>query len=246
MVNLKGTEYRKKENLKRFFYPKEWLDFYNRVPDNLKFFYQFLLQTGVRYHELSKVTVEDLDDERNFITIKYPKNRIGRIKKVKIICTNCNNFSYLTKNTKFCPYCGKEYSNIEQQIDAYSKQVINRRKEIRNVKISNKFKDELKEYIKKNKLNKKDTFNIVSIQYLNQTMKKILKEMNVKDWRDFSIHNLRKTHENYIIALGSNPLAIKMHMGHAVDVASTYYISTNIFTQEELIMIGIIMDNLKI
>lgn len=246
MVNQKGTQYRKKENLKRFFYPKEWIDFMDSVPTRLYFFYSALVATGARFHELSKVKVEDIDNARNFIAIKFPKTRVGGVRKIKILCDACQNKSYLSKDLKFCQHCGKLFENISEIQESYQKQIINRRKEIRNVKISDKFKEELKAYINKNKLKPQDELGFPSIQHLNQTMKRILQQIKIKDWQDFSVHNIRKTHENYLIATGSNPLSLKMHMGHAIDVAAAHYISANVFTQEEIGMIKVIIGNLRI
>ena len=246
MVNAKGTEYRKKENIKRFFYPKEWIDFIDACPEQLKFFYNILMQTGARYHELSKVKVEDVNFERNFIEIKFPKTRIGGMKKIKIICIKCKNRSYISKSLKFCQYCGELFTNLREIEEQYKKQIINRRKEIRNVKISDKFKEEIKTYIKIHKLEKKDEFPLCTIQHLRQAMHRILIKIRVNDWKDFSPHNIRKTHENYLIATGSNPMSLRMHMGHAIDVATAHYISANVFTQEEIGIIKIILGGLKI
>lgn len=248
MVNIKGTEYRKKEDLKRFFYPKEWLNFYDVLNNNLKlqFHFNFLMQTGCRYYEASKVQIKDVDFERNKIKILHAKTRIGGLKKIKVTCTKCNNKIYLSKTLKFCHICGNEIKNINELMKIYTQKITKRRIDIRNVRISLQFANSIKRFIKEYNIQKTDTFNFPTIQHMNQTMKRILKQKNVLDWQDFSPQNIRKTHENYLLATGSNPLSIRMHIGHSLDVAAAHYISTNIFTSEEIGMIKIILGNLKL
>lgn len=245
MVNQKGSEYRKKEDLRRFFYPQEWNKFYNALPENSKFYFSFLMQTGARYKELKHVELRDIDFERNAIKIRYAKNRIGGIKKVKITCDNCKEKTYLSKKLIYCPNCGSKLDE-EKLKETYNKKVTKRRREIRTVKISEPFKEELKRIKNKNKMNLTDTFNFPSIQALRQMMHKKLKEVGIKDWREFTPHNIRKTHENYLLATGSNPLSLRMHMGHSIDVATAHYISNNIFSQEEIGMIKSILGNLHV
>jgi len=247
MVNSKGTEYRKKENIKRFFYPEEWNKFYNNLKsDKLRFYFNFLMQTGARYFELSHIEVRDIDFERHFIKIRFAKTRIGGMKKIKILCESCKSRINLSKDLKFCPLCGTEIENREELYSLYQNKITKRRRDIRDVKISDRFTQDLKNYIDKNKLNQNDIFKFPTIQHLNQTMKKILNKIGINDWKDFSLHNIRKTHENYLIATGSNVLSMRMHMGHSIDVASAHYISSNLFKDEEIGMIKLILDNLKV
>lgn len=246
MANQKGIEYRKKENLKRFFYPQEWLDFYNTIPDKKKIYFDLLMQTGARYHELKMVEIRDIDFERNTILIRHPKTRVGGMKKIKITCTKCSSKINISKNLKFCPICGQKLENASEILNVYNKKIAGRRKELRKVKISNAFSSVLKQYIKKNKLSTNDTFNFPSAQGLRQLMHRKLKKLKVADWQDISPHNIRKTHENYLLATGSNPLSMRMHMGHSIDVAAAHYISANVFTQEEIGQIKMILGNLKV
>src|SRR4030042_3786727 len=50
-------------------------------------------------------------------------------------------------------------------------------------------------------LKNEDTLNFPSIQHLIQTLHRKCKEHNIKYWQDLSVHNVRKQHENYLIAL---------------------------------------------
>jgi integrase len=252
--NKKGKIYRKKENPKIFFYPKDWMSFYNSLNDiplrkhlfSSKFYFNFLLQTGARQEELRNVEVRDIDFERNSINIRFAKTRLTNVKKIKVSCPSCNIKINITKDLRFCPACGKEINNIENLIKEYKENLDNRRREIRVIKVSENFINELKNKIKEKKLKESDNFNFPTKAHLNRVLKNTLNKLKIKDFLDFSPHNLRKTHENYLIALGSNPLSMRLQMGHSIDVAIASYISNNLFNSEDKTLIKVIMGGLVI
>ncbi len=75
-------------------------------------------------------------------------------------------------------------------------------------------------------LKEKDMFSFPTIQHLIQLMKKTCKEQGIKDYPDFSVHNLRKTHENYLLALGKDEMKLTRHMGHTPKTAQQHYLSS--------------------
>lgn len=118
------------------------------------------------------------------------------------------------------------------------------RKKNRTIKISSYLKSRLLNYAKANKLGPEDTFGIPSTQYLDKSLKNYCKEAGIKDYDNFSCHNLRKTTEMYLVTMGINPMAIISHIGHNIDMAMTHYVSSSLFTNEDRILIKSIMDNL--
>lgn len=246
MGHKKGVKFRKKENIKRFFYPNEYNKFISVISEKMKFYFDFLLQTGMRHNEAYYVKIKDIDFERNTITVTHAKTRIGGIKKIKILCPMCKEKIYLSKNLSFCSGCGNKIENIDDIILKYKNIIINRRRDLRKVRISEEFRNKISNRIKNLKLKQEDTFNFPTRQGMRQLMHRKLKEINILDWQDISPHNLRKTHENYLLATGSNILSIRMQMGHSIDIAVAYYISNNTFTLEEIGMIKLIMGNLKL
>ncbi len=244
--NPRGSVFRKKEDLRRFLYPDEWNKFISHTPTSMTFYFKFLLQTGMRHHEASYVEVRDIDMKRNFIKVRIAKTRRGGMKKIKITCDMCKEKINMSRTLRFCPLCGYKINNIDEILKQYISKVINRRREIRDVRISENFKNELQQRINEKHLNQTDTFNFPTIQGLRQSMHRILKQLEIKGWEDLSSHNLRKTHENYLIATGSNVLSMRMQMGHSLDIATSYYISNNLFTHEEIGMIKMILGNLRI
>ena len=71
-----------------------------------------------------------------------------------------------------------------------------------------------------------DTFNFPSIQHISESMKLLCKKKNIPNNRDFSTHNLRKTHENYLMALSFPENKMTMHMGHTQKTAQEHYLSS--------------------
>ena len=49
----------------------------------------------------------------------------------------------------------------------------------------------------------------------------------------FSIHNIRKTLEIWLMALGVDGLTITSHIGHSMQTAASHYVSPDVFSWEE-------------
>ena len=95
----------------------------------------------------------------------------------------------------------------------------------RNIPISSQFT----KYLKKNM----DSNKILSTPAANIAMKKALQKAGIKDWKMFSIHNIRKTLEVWLMALGVDGLKITAHMGHSMITAAGHYVSPDVFSYEE-------------
>lgn len=101
----------------------------------------------------------------------------------------------------------------------------------RTIPISSQFTKRLKKYTERK--SNEDFIGILSTPAANIAMKKTLKEIEIKDWYMFSIHNIRKTLENWLIALDVDAVRISRHMGHDISTAIQHYVSPDIFSFEE-------------
>jgi len=99
------------------------------------------------------------------------------------------------------------------------------RGKIRYSHFSTNFIKHLRYHISFNNLKNVDVLGFPTIQGMNKILKRTCKKIGIKDYKDFSIHNIRKTHENYLLALGKHHFHISNHMGHTIDIASGHYIS---------------------
>lgn len=72
-----------------------------------------------------------------------------------------------------------------------------------------------------------DTIGFPTIQHLIQTLHKVCAKHNIKYWKDISVHNIRKQHENYLHALNLDGAKITAHMGHTAKTAAEHYNSSS-------------------
>lgn len=103
----------------------------------------------------------------------------------------------------------------------------------RIIPLSTEFTKWLKKYISDNKLNPEDYLGFKSKPATHTAMKKALQRAGIKDWYMFSTHNIRKTFETWLMALGVDGLKITAHMGHSMAVAAGHYVSADVFSWEE-------------
>jgi len=103
----------------------------------------------------------------------------------------------------------------------------------RIIPLSSQFAKKLKAYIRDNKLNGEDYLGILSTPAANIGMKKALQNAGIKDWQMFSIHNIRKTIEIWLMALSVDGLTITAHVGHSMQTAAGHYISPDVFSWDE-------------
>lgn len=103
----------------------------------------------------------------------------------------------------------------------------------RPISISSQFTRKLNKYIKDKKLKDSDYLGLLSKPASHIAMKKCLKKINIKDWYMFSIHNIRKTHGNYLKALGIEGTEICIRLGHDQNTFIKSYASPDIFTYKD-------------
>jgi len=103
----------------------------------------------------------------------------------------------------------------------------------RIIPISTQFAKYLKKYLKNKDIDDKDYLGILSTPAANIGMKKALQNAKIKDWQMFSIHNIRKSLEIWLMALNVDGLTITAHVGHSMQTAAGHYISPDVFSWEE-------------
>jgi integrase len=114
----------------------------------------------------------------------------------------------------------------------------------RTIPISTQFAKYLKAYIKIKGLANPDYLNILSTPASNIGMKLALQRAGIKDWYMFSVHNVRKTLETWLMSLNIDGLKITAHIGHSMAVASKNYVSADVFSWDEKKQIRMIIGDL--
>jgi integrase len=112
----------------------------------------------------------------------------------------------------------------------------------RTIPISSQFSRYLKRQANEI-LTQEGYIKILSTPAANIAMKKALHIAKIDDYYMFSVHNIRKTLETWLLALGVDPFKIMLHFGHKTSTAIQHYISPDAFSfREKQIMRNIIGD----
>lgn len=178
-----GKKYSVRANRDRFFYPNEWMKFYDNLKTMQKMTFDMLINTGARINEVIHIKVGDIDFDRN--------NIILRVTKVK---------------------ARKGEKNPRP----------------RTISISSQFARKLKLYCKDK--NNEEYIHLLSAEGAHLAMKRTLERIGIKDWYMFSLHNIRKTHGNWLKALGIDGAEICTRLGHDYNTFLKAYGSPDIFT----------------
>ncbi len=103
--------------------------------------------------------------------------------------------------------------------------------EPRTFRLSTQFLERLKEYTKD--LNDSDKIGMLSAPALNIAMKKALIKAGIEDFYMFSLHNVRKTHGNWLNAHEVTIVNICKRLGHDYNTFLGSYASADIFQDKD-------------
>lgn len=93
-----NKKYSIRSNRERYFYPDEWMSFYDAIKPKQKPTFNTLINLGARINEARNIKVNDIDSDRNSIVIRVTKtrNKDGS-HKVRIIPCSSQFIKYLKK-----------------------------------------------------------------------------------------------------------------------------------------------------
>ena len=111
----------------------------------------------------------------------------------------------------------------------------------RTIKLSTDFTLRLIAYTK---YSGKEEIGMLSNVQARTMIKRKCKEAGIKDYYNFSPHNFRKTHGNWLKALKVDGLEICQRLGHDMDTFNKNYGSSDVFSKEEKIEIRKIVGDL--
>lgn len=117
-------------------------------------------------------------------------------------------------------------------------------RKMRVIPVSSQFIKWIKKIVEEHKMKMDSQFPILSRFAGNIAMKKALQKINIPDYKMFSIHNVRKTLETWLISLDIDSMKISKHFGHSVMVASRFYVSPDTFSYEDKMAVREIIGDL--
>ncbi len=114
--------------------------------------------------------------------------------------------------------------------------------EPRTFRLSSQFLERLKKYTKDK--NDDEKIGMLSAPALNIAMKKALIKAGIEDFYMFSLHNVRKTHGNWLNAHEVTIVNICKRLGHDYNTFLGSYASADVFTDEDRVEIKNILGDL--
>lgn len=117
----------------------------------------------------------------------------------------------------------------------------------RTFKISSQFAKRMKKHIAKNKIGMDESLFKVSQKAVYLMFKRGVRNAGLKEW-EFSLHNCRKSHGNFLKALMRysdqiSEAEICLRLGHTIDTYLKYYGSPSVFNEQDIsLMIKILGD----
>lgn len=112
----------------------------------------------------------------------------------------------------------------------------------RTISLSNGFSRKMKRFCNGKKADEY-LFKITQAGY-NQLLKNKLKKLGVKDYFNFSSHNIRKTHGMYLKALGIDIAEICTRLGHDYNTYIQHYGSADVFSEKDMRLIRDLLGDL--
>lgn len=116
------------------------------------------------------------------------------------------------------------------KVKAAKKEKVGKR---RTFKISTDYSNYMKKHITKNKIQPEDRIFNISTQSVWQMLRRGLKRAKIEDWYNFGTHNLRKTHGNFLKAIGIPAEEICLRLGHDFNTYLRHYGSATIFDYKD-------------
>lgn len=112
-----------------------------------------------------------------------------------------------------------------------------RRPNPRTIAISDELCQWLKRWRIKNNLQMNEPFVNVTKVAIDKSLKQNLKKIGVENWYDYSSHNIRKTHGNWLKAIGVDGVEIASRLGHDMNTMVGHYVSSNLFNEADKVLI---------
>ena len=100
----------------------------------------------------------------------------------------------------------------------------------RPIPISTQLSRRLTSWVKEKNLSSTSILKIHTTEGVDAFLKEVAQKAGIKDYQEFSAHNLRKTTGTYLLALGIDGFKVAQFLGHSAEMLRTRYASPDIFS----------------
>lgn len=220
-----GSKYTVRTDRRRYFFPDEWSEFIKQFKNKThKFFFITALHTGGRMMEILNLRYKDIDEDRPNVHFSVVKQR--KAKKNHYATGKTREF-FVASNFV------KEYKSFVRG------RVVNPEHYIflDNSKLAPNYED-------LDNSQRKEYYKVKAVAY-GALMKRAMKKTGIKDWYNFSPHNIRKTYGMWMRTFNFEMGELCYRLGHDIDTYIAHYGSSLIFTDNERRKISKIMGETK-
>jgi len=204
-IKSNGVIYSVRDYRNRYFFPDEWKKFFVRLNENKNFIFLLLINTGSRIEEALCIKVGNIRFDRNYLTLYVTK-----IKAKK------NETKPTPRDISFSSEFGRKLKRYIEDNKLQGNNYL--------------FLDNSKEYPTRKDLKKETKSKAVAV---SQMMKRAMIKSGIKDYWNFSLHNIRKTHGMWLKALDVKFEEICKRLGHDANTYLKHYGSADIFNRQD-------------
>jgi len=224
-TNKRGMKYSVRVDRRRYFFPDEWENFLKQIkkPEH-RFFFITAIHTGGRAMEILNLRYKDIDIDRNTINFVVVKQRT--VKK-RFMASGKSRGFFVASNFI------KEYKSFIRTRKVNSEDYIF----LNNEKLPENYESLNNE--------KRRKYFVSKFMAYSQLFKRKLQKTDIKDWYNFSLHNLRKTYGMWMRTFDKDMTELCYRMGHDIDTYMAHYGSSLIFTDSERRKISKIMGDVR-
>ena len=224
-VTKTGIKIQVREDRRRYFFPDEWEIFIKQFKNKThRFFFITLLHTGARIMEALHLKHKDIDVERGSVIFNIVKQRSAK-KNIYAVGKSRNFFVAENFIKEYKSFTRGEKINNEDYIFLDNSKLPENYDALSN-------KEKSKYYYSK----------LISYSTL---LKRKLKKAGIKDYYNFSPHNIRKTYGMWMRTFNIVSTELCYRMGHDIDTYIAHYGSSLIFTEAERRKISKILGEVK-
>lgn len=220
-----GKKYTVRDDRHRYFFPDEWLLFIASLKSKRHvIFFKTLLYTGTRGMEALHIRPKDFDWDRETVKLDVVKGRASK----------------------------RSYSTGKQRTFFVSKKYL---KAMSTFIRDNKIGDDEYIFLDNERLpenyselsnKEKSRYYSGKMTLYSHIMKGHLKKIGIKDWQNFSLHNIRKTYGNWMRIFNSvDQSELCYRMGNDINTYIAHYGSSMIFNDKERRQISGIFGDVK-